>query len=260
MDASEDGLRIGELAEIAGVSTRTIRHYHRIGLLAEPARGANGYRRYGLADTVRLLRVRRLAEFGLRLDEVADTLADDSDKELRDVLAQLDADLARQAQAIATRRTRIAELLGRADDLALPGGLGELLDEWRRSAEGHPAAERESEVIELVGSLAGEAAPEFFAAYRRLLATPAVLEPALLAYRRFEALVEVGPDDPGVQGLADDIAALLPALAPVLCEGSEIESAPSPAAALIRRAVEAGLAPSQRRALELVFASTGPTW
>ena len=35
-------MRIGELADLVGISTRAIRHYHRIGLLAEPGgrRGA----------------------------------------------------------------------------------------------------------------------------------------------------------------------------------------------------------------------------
>ncbi|GAT66905.1 merR family transcriptional regulator [Planomonospora sphaerica] len=42
-------MRIGELAALAGVSTRTVRHYHRLGLLPEPERRANGYRVYGLS-------------------------------------------------------------------------------------------------------------------------------------------------------------------------------------------------------------------
>ena len=62
-------MRIGELAGLAGFSTRAIRHYHRVGLLPEPARRANGYREYALADAVALARVRRLAEVGLSLDE-----------------------------------------------------------------------------------------------------------------------------------------------------------------------------------------------
>jgi DNA-binding transcriptional MerR regulator len=41
-------MRIGELAGLVGISTRAIRHYHRVGLLAEPARKANGYREYSL--------------------------------------------------------------------------------------------------------------------------------------------------------------------------------------------------------------------
>ncbi|MGD0244131.1 MAG: MerR family DNA-binding transcriptional regulator [Streptosporangiaceae bacterium] len=42
-------MRIGELAGLVGISTRAVRHYHRIGLLAEPGRTANGYREYSLA-------------------------------------------------------------------------------------------------------------------------------------------------------------------------------------------------------------------
>ena len=93
-------MRIGELAAIAGVSTRTVRHYHRVGLLPEPARQANGYREYGLRDAVELARVRRLTELGLSLEEVRDALADDAGKDLHEILAELDADLGRQQEAM----------------------------------------------------------------------------------------------------------------------------------------------------------------
>lgn len=69
-------MRIGELAAVAGLSTRAIRHYHRRGVLPEPARRPNGYREYGLRDAILLARVRRLTELGLGLDEVRDALAD----------------------------------------------------------------------------------------------------------------------------------------------------------------------------------------
>ncbi len=49
-------MRIGELAGLVGISTRAVRHYHRVGLLAEPARTANGYREYSLRDAVELAR------------------------------------------------------------------------------------------------------------------------------------------------------------------------------------------------------------
>ena len=63
-------MRIGELAELAGVSTRAVRHYHHLGLMPEPERRANGYRAYGLRDAVALARIRRLTELGLGLEEV----------------------------------------------------------------------------------------------------------------------------------------------------------------------------------------------
>ncbi len=108
-------MRIGELAESAGVTTRTVRHYHRIGVLPEPPRQANGYRFYGVRDALRLARVRRLVELGLTLDEAADVLADDDGRELPEILAELDADLARQEAEIRGRRDRLAALLRRGD-------------------------------------------------------------------------------------------------------------------------------------------------
>ncbi|SCD36113.1 DNA-binding transcriptional regulator, MerR family, partial [Streptomyces sp. SolWspMP-sol7th] len=114
-------MRIGELAAVAGVSTRAVRHYHRIGLLPEPARQPNGYREYGLRDAVELARVRRLTELGLSLDEVRDVLADDAGKDLAEILTELDADLARQEETIRRRRARLRDLLAQADaDGGLP--------------------------------------------------------------------------------------------------------------------------------------------
>lgn len=61
-------MRIGELAERAGMTTRTLRYYEARGLL--PAgRTANGYRSYG-EDDVRLLeQIRTLQDFGFGLEE-----------------------------------------------------------------------------------------------------------------------------------------------------------------------------------------------
>ncbi|MFF1559587.1 MerR family transcriptional regulator [Streptomyces sp. NPDC058279] len=61
-------MRIGELAERAGTSTRTLRYYEARGLL--PARrGANGHRTYD-EDDLRLLRqIRVLQDFGFELEE-----------------------------------------------------------------------------------------------------------------------------------------------------------------------------------------------
>lgn len=39
-------MRSNELAKLAGVTVRTLRHYHAIGLMAEPSRAENGYREY----------------------------------------------------------------------------------------------------------------------------------------------------------------------------------------------------------------------
>jgi DNA-binding transcriptional MerR regulator len=51
---------IGEVAALVGVSPKTIRYYHEVGLLAEPPRTGAGYRLYTAQDLLRLQRIRRL--------------------------------------------------------------------------------------------------------------------------------------------------------------------------------------------------------
>ncbi|MFD7624552.1 MerR family transcriptional regulator [Streptomyces sp. NPDC059851] len=61
-------MRIGELAERAGTSTRTLRYYESRGLLPS-RRSPNGYRTYD-EDDLRLLRqIRTLQDFGFDLEE-----------------------------------------------------------------------------------------------------------------------------------------------------------------------------------------------
>lgn len=64
-------LRAGQFAQLAGVSTDTLRHYERLGLLPRPRRSANGYREYPreMLDRVRL--VQRALRVGFTLAELA---------------------------------------------------------------------------------------------------------------------------------------------------------------------------------------------
>lgn len=63
-------LRPGRLARLAGVSTDTLRHYERKGLLT-PRRSSNGYREYGPAALARVRLVRQWLSMGFTLDELA---------------------------------------------------------------------------------------------------------------------------------------------------------------------------------------------
>ena len=67
-------LRSGELAGLAGVSTDTLRHYERKGVLAAPRRSRNGYREYPAESLDRVLLVRRALGVGFTLDELARVL------------------------------------------------------------------------------------------------------------------------------------------------------------------------------------------
>lgn len=62
---------IGELAQAAGVSCDTLRHYERKGVIARPRRAANGYRLYGAETLERIQTVRRALALGFTLDELA---------------------------------------------------------------------------------------------------------------------------------------------------------------------------------------------
>lgn len=65
------GLKIGELAKIAGVPAGTIRYYERIGLIPAPPRSGAGYRRYSPAALERLKAIRRIKELGFTLKEIS---------------------------------------------------------------------------------------------------------------------------------------------------------------------------------------------
>ncbi|HJH21074.1 MULTISPECIES: Cd(II)/Pb(II)-responsive transcriptional regulator [Pseudomonas] len=63
-------MRIGQLAQLAGVDIQTIRFYERQGLLPPPNRQDNGYRTYKADHAERLLFIRRCRSFGMSLEEI----------------------------------------------------------------------------------------------------------------------------------------------------------------------------------------------
>ncbi|MDT0156091.1 MerR family transcriptional regulator [Microbacterium sp. ARD32] len=65
---------IQEIARLAGTTSRTLRHYGDIGLLAPSRIASNGYRHYDEAALVRLQRILLLRELGLGLPQIAEVL------------------------------------------------------------------------------------------------------------------------------------------------------------------------------------------
>ena len=61
----------GELAELAGVSSDTLRHYERLKLLAAPQRSAGNYRLYPATALDRVRLIRRAVGVGFSLAELA---------------------------------------------------------------------------------------------------------------------------------------------------------------------------------------------
>jgi MerR family transcriptional regulator, copper efflux regulator len=74
MKRTGTSLRSGELARLTGVSSDTIRHYERMGILPESPRTASGYRMYGRDAVDRVQLVRRALQLGFTLAELSEIL------------------------------------------------------------------------------------------------------------------------------------------------------------------------------------------
>ena len=101
-----------ELADLAGVSSRTLRYYDQIGLLV-PARAQNGYRVYDTADMRRLQHILLLRICGVPLESIEEAL-DKSDFDLASMLREHLTLLCRQREkldkTIATAKLAVAGL------------------------------------------------------------------------------------------------------------------------------------------------------
>jgi len=75
MPHSPTVLTIGRIAQQAGVNVETIRYYQRIGLLCEPPKPLQGYRRYPPEAVARVCFIKRAKELGFTLKEIADLLS-----------------------------------------------------------------------------------------------------------------------------------------------------------------------------------------
>ncbi|RVX40840.1 DNA-binding transcriptional MerR regulator [Nonomuraea polychroma] len=204
-------MRIGELAALLGVSTRTVRYYHHQGVLPEPPRRANGYREYGMRDAIALARVRRLVALGLSLEEVRDVIAHDRSRELPEILAEIDADLARQEQAIRDRRRRLAEVLQQAEAgrLAPEDTASTDLLAFLRAVDlpTSQAAAWDRELLVLMDTVS--ASPDrqrAFSMLETLAADPELQARGHEFYRRLDELADAEPDDPRIAPLAEIVA------------------------------------------------------
>ena len=68
-------MRIGELANVVGLSPDTIRYYERVDLLPPPARTPSGYRIYSTQAVDRLRFIQGAQRLGLKLDDIRDLLS-----------------------------------------------------------------------------------------------------------------------------------------------------------------------------------------
>jgi DNA-binding transcriptional MerR regulator len=105
---------IQELARSAGTTSRTLRHYGDLGLLAPSRVGRNGYRYYNQDSLVRLQRILLLRELGLGLPAIAEVLEGQQDTAaaLRTHLELLEQERQRLGRQIESVKTTLRKTEG----------------------------------------------------------------------------------------------------------------------------------------------------
>lgn len=119
---------VGQVAELLGVTVRTLHHYDEIGLVVPSERSRAGYRLYAEEDLTRLQQVVVYRRLELPLDEIAELLADGADPaehlrrqratvmsrldELRELVAAIDRALEREMSDQPATPEELKELFG----------------------------------------------------------------------------------------------------------------------------------------------------
>ncbi|HEX6285917.1 MAG TPA: heavy metal-responsive transcriptional regulator [Acidimicrobiia bacterium] len=109
-------MKIGQLAERTGVSTKAIRYYENIGVLPPARREANGYRVYDKAAAERIGFIQDAQSAGMSLLEIQMILGlrDDGVSTCGHVIATLEthrAEIGRQMEDLERTRRRLDEII-----------------------------------------------------------------------------------------------------------------------------------------------------
>lgn len=195
-----NGLTIGQAAAFAGVTIKTVRHYHRLGLVDEPSRDGSGYRRYGSAELLQLVRTRTLAQAGVPLADIPALIDADPDR-FKTAIAEVDRRLADHIAELVARR----ETLGRLDSgdrALLPDKACVLLDRLRGLGFGAVAVDMYRESLILARALFPLGFDDYLAWFDEALDDQGYVELLKLCW-------EAGdwpPDDPRLDDLAAAVA------------------------------------------------------
>lgn len=138
---------IQEIARLAGTTSRTLRHYDDIGLLAPSRVGHNGYRHYDGPALVRLQRILLLRDLGVGLPAIAEILdrTDDGGP------AAQTAALRTHLEALRAERERLARQIASVEHTitTMEGGGRLMADEM---FDGFDHTKHEAEVTERWGA------------------------------------------------------------------------------------------------------------
>ena len=117
-------LTIGSLADEAGVNVETIRYYQRRGLMPEPDKPAQGYRRYDATTVKRVRFIKRAQALGFTLEEIGGLLELDEAHacaETRELAAHKLQTIETQLADLVAMRKALTALLCQCDAGAMKG-------------------------------------------------------------------------------------------------------------------------------------------
>ena len=261
-------LRIGELAGLAGVSTRTIRYYEELGLLDGPARLANGYRSYDGGALLAVAEIKRLQAVGLSLSDIAAARragmprADEASRRVtRERLSALVEELELEQAALEARRTSLHALIDafdRGDTILSSNDPPPLFAELRERLAAIGASERGiDEERRAWAAMTSISMPErwlrdgdeWFEGIRNWAHDYAGVAAAI---DLFAQLRDAAVDDPAVEAAAARIIELIEALP----ESSKLagEWRDDPAVVPVLRAIAPNFTLAQQRAMAKVLA------
>lgn len=165
---------IKQLAELSGVSVRTLHYYHQIGLLNPRQRTDAGYRLYGPAEVDRLQHILFYRELGFALDKIASLLDDpnfDRQKALQSHLTALTAQRIRLDNLILTVETTIRQETGEiqmTDSEKFEGFKTALLEENEARYGDEIRVKYGDEAIDQTNAKIGSMSPGQYAQWKRL--------------------------------------------------------------------------------------------
>lgn len=212
MSVKESGrLSVKEVADLLGVTPRTVRHYHAIGVLPEPPRDASGYRRYGGKEVVELARIVRLRGLGMPLAQIAERITSDGSSELslRDALNGLADELDTEIAQLVASRDRLREL-ARSETFDQPAkALAQALQDQGVLGPADDLRPGESWAAAVLDALHPQGIPGVIAEASRLFGDASAVA-SLAPLRRRLSKLGARSSDADIEALAADVAAMLP--------------------------------------------------
>ncbi len=194
------GVTIGQAAAFVGVTVKTVRHYHKLGLVAEPERDSSGYRRYGSDELLQLVQVRTLAAAGVPLAEIGPMLDADAAR-FSSALADVERQLTERIDELVARRDTLHRLAD-GDRALLPDRACAVLDRMSGLGFGPDYVHAQREALVLARALVPEGFDGFLTQLEHGLDDPEYID---LTKRGWEAETWE-PDDPRIEELATAMA------------------------------------------------------